>query len=209
MSSLLTESQYSLSMFILRTIFFLFMIFFAFRSDCQRFKAAAIIGANASQIDGDNLYGFNKLGISAGGRLSYTNDNQLDLALEMLYSQRGSAVKIFNNSEGDKISLNYVEIPVVLGIRDWYNQEGGYYKVRADAGISYAYLFSADAVGFKEEYFNKHDVSWLLGAGINFTPMWGISLRYTSSLFKMYKEPSADRSTLKGYFLTLRSEINF
>ena len=129
-------------MFILRTIFFLFMIFFAFRSDCQRFKAAAILGANASQIDGDNLYGFNKLGISAGGRLSYTNDNQLDLALEMLYSQRGSAVKIFNNSEGDKISLNYVEIPVVLGIRDLVRSRGlgDVYKRQTQA------LFSADSV---------------------------------------------------------------
>jgi Outer membrane protein beta-barrel domain len=175
----------------------------------QRFKAMAIVGANASQIDGDNLYGFNKLGLSAGARLSYANEKSVDFALEMLYSQRGSSVHFFNNAEGDKISLNYIELPVIISIRDWYNETDRFYKVRAEGGLSYGYLFSADAAGFEEEFFRKHDVSWIIGAGINFNKMWGMSLRYTASLYNMYKDPTADRSTLKGYFLTLRSEINF
>jgi len=178
-------------------------------SSGQRFKAMAIVGANASQIDGDNLYGFNKLGLSAGGRLSYANDKSIDYALEMLYSQRGSSVKFFNNADGDKISLNYIEIPLIVSIRDWYIEKDGYYKVRAEGGISYGYLFGAAASGFNEEYFRKHDVSWLMAAGINFNKTWGMSLRYTASFYNMYKDPAADRSTLKGYFLTLRSEINF
>ena len=72
----------------------------------QRFKAAAIIGTNLSQIDGDNLYGFKKIGLTAGGRLSYANEKTLDVALEMLYSQRGSSVNFFKNSDQEKIKLN-------------------------------------------------------------------------------------------------------
>ncbi|MFZ1562261.1 MAG: porin family protein [Saprospiraceae bacterium] len=190
---------------------FLIFLLFVLSPDCtgQRFKAMAIIGANASQIDGDNLYGFNKLGVSAGGRLSYANDKNIDYALEMLYSQRGSSVKIFNNEDGNKISLNYIEIPIIVSIRDWYNEKDGYYKVRAEGGISYGYLFGANASGFQEEYFRKHDVCWLAAVGINFNKMLGLSLRYTASFSNMYKDPTADRSTLKGYFITLRSEINF
>ena len=182
---------------------------FAQPMSAQRFKAAAIVGANASQIDGDNLYGFNKLGVSAGGRLSYVNNKSLDFAMEMLISQRGSAVKVFNNNEGDKINLNYVELPLIVSIRDWYIENKGYYKVRAEGGLSYGYLFSAKAAGYKEEYFRKSDVSWLLGAGVQFNKMVGLSIRYTSSLFNMYKDPSADNSVLKGYFITVRSEFNF
>lgn len=174
----------------------------------QRFKAAALAGINLSQIDGDNLYGFNKLGVTAGGRLSYANSKSVDLALEMLYSQRGSAVRVFNNNPGDKISLNYLELPLVVSLRDWYVTSGDYYKVRVDGGFSYAYLFGADASGFNEDYFRKHDVSWLLGAGIRFTKFWGLSLRYTSSFYNMYKDPSSPASSLKGYFITLRSEFN-
>jgi len=175
----------------------------------QRFKATALAGINLSQIDGDNLYGFNKMGVTAGGRLSYANSNSLDLAIEMLYSQRGSAVKLFKNNPGDKISLNYLELPLIVSLRDWYVQSGDYHKVRVDGGFSYGYLFGTDASGFNEAYFRKHDVSWLLGAGVRFTKFWGLSLRYTSSLYTMYKDPSAPTSSLKGYFITLRSEFNF
>ncbi|MFZ1749084.1 MAG: hypothetical protein WAU01_02785, partial [Saprospiraceae bacterium] len=60
----------------------------------QHFKATAILGINASQIDGDTLFGYNKAGITAGARLSYQNTGKIDVALEMLYSQRGSSVSI-------------------------------------------------------------------------------------------------------------------
>lgn len=194
-----------------KTYYLLILIITAFQfpGHSQRFKAAAILGANASQIDGDNLYGFHKLGLSVGGRLSYENKKSVDYALEMLYSQRGSAVKIFNNNAGDRISLNYIEFPLLISLRDWYMEDGAYYKVRAEGGFSYGYLFGADAVGFQESYFRKHDVSWILGVGLHLTRMWGLSLRYTSSLYNMYRDPTADKSTLKGYFITLRSEIHF
>lgn len=135
------------------------MIFllFVLSPDCtgQRFKAMAIIGANASQIDGDNLYGFNKLGISAGGRLSYANDKNIDYALEMLYSQRGSSVKIFNNEDGDKISLNYIEIPIIVSIRDWYNEKDGYYKVRAEGGNILRILIWCECFRISRRIFQK------------------------------------------------------
>lgn len=174
----------------------------------QRFKAAAIIGTNLSQIDGDNLYGFKKIGLTAGGRLSYANEKTLDVALEMLYSQRGSAVNFFNNTDQEKIKLNYLEIPIVLSLRDWYIEKDGYYKVRAEGGLSYGYLFGAGATGFDVSVLKNHDISWLLGIGLNVNKKLGFALRYTSSFTDMYNDP-ADVVTFKSYFITFRTEINF
>lgn len=174
----------------------------------QQFKAAAIIGVNASQIDGDSLYGFDKIGLTVGGRLSYENDKVWDVALEMLYSQRGSNEKLFNNKGKQEIILNYLEIPVIFSLRDWHVEKENYYKVRGEAGLSYGYLFSPSAVGFDIDDFNNHDLSWLLGVGLNFTKRYGLSFRYTSGLIPLKKVP-AGLVDYQSYFLTLRTEINF
>lgn len=174
----------------------------------QGFKAMAIVGLNASQIDGDNLYGFKKLGLSAGGRLSYTNVKTVDYSIEMLYSQRGSSVNYFNNREEEKINLNYLELPVIISLRDWFQEKDGYYKVRAEGGLSYGYLFGAQATGFDVTILRTHDISWLIGAGINFNKRIGFSIRYTSSFMDMFND-TPDKNTYKSYFLTFRTEFNF
>lgn len=174
----------------------------------QRFKAAAILGVNASQIDGDSLYGFDKLGLTVGARLSYINNTKFDLALEMLYSQRGASSSIFKSNDPKKIKLNFLEIPVIISLRDWYIEKESYYKVRAETGLSYSYLFGVNTPGFDATALGKSDISWLIGAGINFTKRIGFSIRYTSSFLDIYKD-KPDLITFKSYFITFRSEYNF
>lgn len=174
----------------------------------QRFKAMGVFGANTAQIDGDTLYGFKKLGITAGARLSYSNEKVWDIALEMLYSQRGSSENLFNTNKGRNINLNFIEWPLIFSIRDWYQESEKYYKVRAEAGLSYGYLFGAEANGYDVSEVLKHDVSWLLAAGLNFTKRLGISMRYTSSFSNLYDGPRND-IRYKSYFLTFRTEYQF
>ncbi len=173
----------------------------------QKFKASIILGANASQIDGDSLYGFKKLGLSTGGRLSYTNNKTFDVALEMLYSQRGSSVKFFSKEANEKIPLNFLEIPVVISLRDWYIEKDNYYKVRAEGGLSYGYLFNAKSARYDVTNLGKSDLSWLLGIGINLNKKIGIAARYTSSFIDIYKD-TPDLVFFKSYFITLRTEVN-
>lgn len=174
----------------------------------QRFKAMGFFGANTSQIDGDTLYGFKKLGLSAGARLSYSNEKVWDIALEMLYSQRGSSENLFNTNKGRNINLNFIEWPLIFSLRDWYLESEKYYKVRAEAGISYGYLFGAEANGYDVTEVLKHDISWLVAGGINFTKRLGVSMRYTSSFLNLYNGPRND-IRYKSYFLTFRTEYQF
>jgi len=192
------------------TLIIIFSSVFTTNGLCQGFKATGIVGLNASQIDGDDSYGFHKLGWSVGARLSYATEKSYDISLEMLYSQRGSLVKpVDDKIPNFKIKLNYFEFPVIFSLRDWYIEESSYYKVRADVGVSYGYLFGIDAPGYDESTFKTHDVSYVIGAGLNFTKRFGMSLRYTSSFFKVYNTPDVEDTGLLSYFLTLRSEYSF
>ncbi len=179
--------------------------------NAQGFKAAAIGGINISQIDGDGYAGYHKWGLTGGARLSYEVYPKMDVSFEMLYSQRGS--RNGRNQLPLIINLNYLEIPLIYSIKDWYEESEGYYKARADIGFSYGYLFnsSINAEGQEETLnnINTNDVSFVIGIGYNFNKRLGMGLRYSRSLFKMKKDQNLEYGGLLGYFLTARAEYNF
>lgn len=85
--------------------------------NAQRFKAGLRAGITGTQISGDQLGGFDKAGIVAGGMVSTTLSQKFDLGFEILYIQKGSR-KNADPEKGDYVSyllrLNYFEVPVLL-----------------------------------------------------------------------------------------------
>lgn len=179
--------------------------------NAQRFTASAVGGINISQINGDGYAGYNKWGLTGGARVSYEVYPKMDMSIEMLYSQRGS--RNGNQEAPFHINLNYVEIPLLYSINDWYNEADGYYKVRADVGLSYGYLISSTQTleGFTDALnnLNTHDVSFLVGAGFKLNKQWGLGFRYSRSLYRMYNDDDFENAGLLGYFLTVRGEYTF
>ena len=169
-------------------------------------------------------------GITAAANLSERND----LMIEILYSQRGSTQKLIKGTSDQiqKYFLNYVEVPLLFGLKDWYNDELEDYRLQFFGGISYGRLingtvnFSAehrelltDANDTQEEIDNDrfiidrnanlNDYAWILGFNFFINKNAAASFRYTSSLnyiWKLPQEPGPGENfdSLRSFFLTFR-----
>ena len=192
-------------------------------SSAQRFGARAVLGLNASQIAGDQLAGFDKVGLTAGIQGTAELTTKLNLNVEFLYSERGSKPNIFNNAIDPDIhiKLQYIELPVYVAFHDWLDEEKGFYKAFAAAGFSYGRLIQAQTFDHFNDgdenldklvpYFNENDVSWMLGFGFRIGGHGGMSFRYTRSITLLLDAEKHDLDTysLRPYFLTFRGEYIF
>lgn len=176
----------------------------------QRFNASALLGINASQIDGDGYYGYDKPGWHAGGRLSVSTGKRQDISLEMLYSERGSSSSLFGAPDSSKYNLSYLEVPVIFSLKDWFQDTENYHKVRIDGGLSGGYLFQTDVPKFEENDYRRLDLAWLAGIGFHFNKHVACSIRYTNSIFDLLnKEDNGNNVRFRSYFLTFRMEYIF
>lgn len=190
-------------------LFYLFFISFG-NAQPARFGAGIVGGLNASQILGDDTGGYNKLGIQGGLRGIARLSDRSDLYLELLYSQRGSYQKGII-----KIDLRYVEVPVVITYKDWLDEEGGFYKVAANIGLSYGRLLSASAEGSKHDdivdLFNDNDISFTVGAEYFTRNNFAFGIRWSKSINLLYNKNKHDpgRNSLRGFFLSFRGVYIF
>lgn len=198
-------------------------IFFPDRLISQRFSAGVIGGLNASQVDGDLLAGFDKLGITAGMKVVVDLESAIDLNIEFLYTQRGSQPDLFNpDFDPDiRIHLNYAELPVYASIGDWWQEDDKYHKVSAHAGLSFGRLISAKTfdhfhpsdkkIDTFVEYFNDYDLSWLIGVSYMMNKNWGITGRYTREIIPLLnaKKHNLASERLLSYYMTFRLEYYF
>jgi hypothetical protein len=179
------------------------------------FKAAIVGGFTLSQIDGDGLLGYDKVGISTGLKLNYNLNEKWGANFEMLYSQRGSQAGFL--SSGDEIQkthLDYIELPFYININDWWIEGEDYFKIRAHAGFSYGYMMNISSANgvFEEDIdnFNRSDVSGLVGVSYAINNRWSFTARFTRAFTKLFKSNKlVNTDTLVSYFWTLRSEFNF
>jgi hypothetical protein len=186
--------------------------------DAQSFFQGSIIaGVNGSQIDGDQLAGYHKFGMSAGIKVEFPLNSILDMGIEFLFSQRGSRSEIIPNQFNDvqRIHLNYAELPIFIKWNDWWVEKDSYYKFHLHAGLSPARLissqtnFSPSAINGS---FSNYDISFLLGGGFSFTKDWTLSARFTRSINRLYSQTDVNQSEISGllgYFITVRGEYTF
>ena len=189
----------------------------------QRFGAGAVIGLNASQIAGDRLAGFDKVGITGGLRGTAFLTDKVHLNVEFLYNEKGSKPDIFNNlTDPDiNITLRYVEMPVYVTLQDWWDEEKGFHKAFGVAGFSVGRLLEASTFDHHNPddinldtlvpFFNESDVSWLLGFGFRLSDHIAVSFRYTRSINLLLNatKNELDTFSMRAYFLSFRGEYIF
>jgi hypothetical protein len=118
-------------------------------SFAQRIMGAAIVGVNATQVDGDEVYGFHKFGLNTGLAAIVPFGNNWSVSLETIYNQKGAHQKKRANDSLDgsyDLKLNYLEVPFLIqytdkGHCDYWNRHvvgtiGGY--IRTTQRLRYA-----------------------------------------------------------------------
>ena len=109
----------------MKYLFILALLAIGLNSNAQLFKAGAIAGANLTQVDGDELYGYKKAGFNGGLMviLPLESSKRLTLSIETIFNQKGSYQKHVNYFHDSldgfyKLVLDYAEIPVLLHFKD-------------------------------------------------------------------------------------------
>jgi hypothetical protein len=153
----------------------------------QRFDGGMTFGITAAQIDGDNLAGFNKVGIHFGAYTNTALSEKVLIQLEMKYCNRGAygnrGTKELPNIY--KMVLNYFDVP--LGIQ-YYTSDDLYFE----GGFLTGFLLSnkmfdgggrvpqseLDAIG----NFNDQDYNFFAGFGIEMNEKLTFNMRYAYSI---------------------------
>jgi len=102
-----------------KIIFFAFFLAIPFVTKSQGFEAALYVGANFSQVDGDQIGGYNKLGLNTGFAISRAVNKTWMWSFEILYSQKGSKKVLDPDVPQPSLKLNYhyIEIPFLARYR--------------------------------------------------------------------------------------------
>lgn len=145
----------------------------------RRFEGGLIAGFNITQIDGDLLYGFHKIGLNVGGKVDVVLSERWRAGIEFLFVQHGASRSRLDNTSSvyDDIKLNMVEVPLMAHFRDW--------KMQASAGVSYGRIFNSEIIDITGEDITEtiqlsEDVfSIILGGGFHFTENWFLDIRWS------------------------------
>lgn len=173
--------------------------------------AGIIAGANFSQVDGDFLAGFNKLGFN-GGAIAQINFNQSwSIGFEIDYSQKGSRTRpdpdIINTY---KLKFNYAEIPVFVNYKD-------HNRLIFSAGLAYGRLFSfAEYINgyetiYPESPFKKDELSYHIGGTflIGENKHFGVNFRFQESIIVIGPSNMPNVVGLANRLLSLRGVYYF
>jgi len=174
----------------------------------QIIKGAFMAGINVSQVDGDEVYGFNKVGLNIGAAAIVPLADRWDFSIETIYSQKGSYQKPQNEdslSAEYRLKLNYLEVPVLIHFNDKD-------KIRFGLGMGWGRLVGVEEYEHgqrvestnlegpysRNDYTGLADVRFRIYKGIKF------NVRYSYSFVKIrtreYHPPNgSDPWTRKQY----------
>lgn len=168
-------------------------LLFSGRVGAQRIQGAIIAGGNLSQVDGDEIFGFNKLGLNAGLAAVVPFGQNIQLTIETVYNQKGSyqgqqyedTDSAGNITTGEyRVKLDYLEVPVLVMYNDKDIITGG-------VGFSYARLVSVKEYehGQKVETttlnggpYNRNDFNVLADVRFRLYKKIKLNIRYSYSL---------------------------
>jgi len=170
-------------------------------SPAQLFKGGVLLGLNACQVDGDNYWGYHKLGLMAGVYVYTPVSNRLDVQIEIKYMGKGA-----HNTPSDLYpnyydnTLNYIEIPLILR----YNTNT---KLSLEGGFGFGYLFAflqEDENGKLSAQdtspFKPFELSWIMGLTYQISDKFKVGVRYSYSITPIFDFKDYGTYTYQRFF---------
>ncbi len=183
-----------------------------FVEDPKVFNGGLVLGMNFTQVDGDNFFGYHRVGLSVGGMVYVHFTKSLGASMELLYSQKGSRGEdiVESPTMGTYVTkyfmnLNYVEVPVTLHLM--------IHNFDAEAGVSYAYLVRSGEWVLADQpvnidpvsnAFSKTDLEYTFGLGRKLYKKLFVNVRFQYSITSIRP---ADRIPL-GYGYGNQGQFN-
>ena len=187
-------------------VFLLFCGFLTISSNAQNFGGGIIAGISTSQVSGDQLGGFNKVGFLVGAFTNKSISPLLSLQMEMTYIQKGSDNPKMNENSISDINLSYVEIPLLLK----YQQSN---TIAIEGGFETAFLISSSdndiygkisATNTRE--FNTTDIGIFIGLDYSIGARLRLNSRISNSILPIRAHASGATFQLnKGQYNSVLS----
>lgn len=191
--------------------FFLFVFVFLTVSEAQKFKGSLALGVDLTQVDGDQVYGYKKVGLNGGAGviLPFNFNKKKDykpwaLSFEILFTQKGSmqrsslgqtfcdtcqpGVKC-NPDIKYKLALNYLSLPLMVNYTD--KKTGWSFGM----GIAFNRLFGISeiengvntSVFLRDGVYKTEDYTVLLDVRFPIYNRLKFNFRYEYSMFPIRK----------------------
>jgi hypothetical protein len=150
----------------------------------QNFHAGVIAGIATTQVAGDQLSGFNKVGVIAGGFVNAKSGEKTALQMEIIFIQKGSRKPLNkDNNEFYVLRVSYFEVPVLF---KWQAAP----KFNIELGPSFGTLvFSEeeDQLGIEKNRppFKTFDLSGNIGLSYSLSEKLTVNARLSNSVIPM------------------------
>lgn len=99
----------------------LMISFSSYTANAQRIMGAVFGGFNATQVDGDEVYGYKKFGLNIGAAAIIPVYGNWSVSLENTYSEKGAhqRPRFLDSLDGSyDLKLNYLEVPLLIHFTD-------------------------------------------------------------------------------------------
>ncbi len=167
-----------------RLLFVIFsMAFLAGNANAQFFKARLLPGFTFSQIDGDHIAGYNKVGINAGIGVYHELNPQSSVGFEIAFAQKGS--RLVNDPDAAIqpifiIKSSYIEFPLVYEFRI-KSIDAIYVHTGLSVGANIGGTID-DGFRVDQANFNAIEAAFLLGAAYRFNDKFAFKVRHGYSI---------------------------
>jgi len=173
--------------FVIVFLFFILLYNFSFS---QGFSGGISAGIVASQVDGDRLSGYDKVGLLGGVFVIAKFSDKIGIKMDIRYLGKG-AKKQANPEIGDltyfDLRLHYIEIPVLF--------QYTWKKFTPEMGLGYNYLVKSiedsDGSGGIDPIpaFNNFEFSGYLGLSYKLSKKIKVNTQYSYSILAVRKHP--------------------